>query len=296
MQQKITPHVLFNYTYNRHKKRWSLLLRPILVLPIIILLSCMGVSNSSNLWQLTDMTTITNSISEIYNPITPDATSMRDDTTTVAATNTKTSSESDTTEVTTIINIEHASTLTTPLTPLQNIISYSTLCGTLYLLLWYFIVFDASITMLIPLFLAVPIDFMIVFRKNYPEWMYTTAQYYIKAILSFKLYVFGISDQYPSLTPKNPELTIDLPGWTEPVSRWIPIVRRIILLPNIIMLLFINALWFTFYIFIWIWMIISGTMPLWFHDWTIGLMRWALRIICYSNVYTSNTYPPFSTK
>jgi len=296
MQQKLPPHILFDYTYNRHKKRWSLLLRPILVLPIIVLLSYMGVSGSTYFWQNIDRTKITNSISEAYNPITPDATSMRDDTTTIAATNTQTSSESDNTEVTTVVNIEHASTLTTPPTPLQNIISYSTICGGLYLLLWCYIVFDASLTMLIPLFLSIPIDFMIIFRKNYPEWMYTTAQHYIKVILSFKLYVFGISDQYPSLAPKGPELTIDLPEWTEPVSRWIPIIRRIILLPNILAFLFFNSLWFVLYIFIWIWMVISGTMPLWFHNWTIGLLRWQLRIICYSNVYTSNTYPPFSTK
>jgi hypothetical protein len=148
-----------------------------------------------------------------------------------------------------------------------------------------------------PLFAGSSIWFFIMITGNYPEWFYATVSKYTRYVTSYKLYYFGISDHYPSFYADDPALELELSPWdNQPKSFLSPLLRFINTIPHMIALIFIGMIWYFVYNLVWIWMILTGKMPAFFHRFTVGLIRWNLRLLAYNNLYTTKNYPPFSTK
>lgn len=282
--------LVFHFEASQKKSRLKVLFRPISALPFAIILSLLGTISIFTLFTPLG-TKVIEEIKQSY------STNATNDTITY-----KTPPEEN------ITRIQDSTTQSTPLdkTDLQEAQKtsnwktlaalYAFAFGLPYYLFLMLMAVDAFFRFFIPLSIALPLDLLILFQRSYPIWIYPFITNIITIVLRYKLYVFSITDTYPSFTHSDPKLTLILPEWKEPKSRYMPITRRISTLPHIIIVSLLETCLLIIYTPLWIFSVITGRLPLWYQNMVMGLLRWSLRVHCYSVAYISNQYPPFSTK
>lgn len=290
----------FDYNYRAKRSRLRMLARPFAAVPFILLLNLSGISGIFSASQkLLNMNMLSPSqeapVSEINNYETEQSNPSNPTAHTSAQKKEDTASRTE--------SIEHkAWSLPTKVTSDEPWgwsrikVSIGLLVLLPYSLLLFLFVLDASIMFFTPSFLSLPLDALILCRRSYPEWMHYCIIKMLRIVLHYKLYIFSIADRYPSFSNEDPEMTLTIPPYSPPSSRWLPITRRIAVFPNLLVLLAINIIWLVIYVPMWVYCCTTGTMPHWYHLWTVGILRWSLRITCYAGSYLSNQYPPLTTR
>lgn len=259
--------VRIDYTYMRKQKRLHFFLRPFASIPIIIMLNLIGLSGILN-----PTSSLAKNTFELLNP-----------------------DYSGTT--TTISELpEHPEATLENTTKYAVIKTVPALIILPYLIFLSILVLDACVLFIVPTYISVPLDLFVLFKGQYPPWMYHYIINLITVSIRYKLYVFGISDTYPSFSNSDPNLQLQLPSWKIPSSRFLPIFRKILVAPSIIFFLCANALWLVIFLPVWLYIILSGTKPRWFHNYTILLTQWLIKIIFYAICYTNDEYPHAQNK
>jgi hypothetical protein len=81
----------------------------------------------------------------------------------------------------------------------------------------------------------------------------------------------------------------------EPLSRWLWLVKWLLLIPHAIVLSFLWAAWIVLTFVAWLAILATGRFPRWIFDFNVGVLRWTWRVHYYGyGTLGTDQYPPFS--
>ena len=141
---------------------------------------------------------------------------------------------------------------------------------------------------------VLPLVLMILFRKKYPRWWYDWNLNLAKFALRVRVYFYLMTDVYPA-TDEDQAVHVEMPypdAATE-LNRWLPLVKWFLAIPHFIVLAFLGLAACVVLIIVWFAILFTGIYPRGLFDFMVGVSRWALRVLAYSLILTTDKYPPF---
>jgi hypothetical protein len=146
-------------------------------------------------------------------------------------------------------------------------------------------------------FIVLPTLLMILFRMKYPKWWFNFNLELIKFCARVNAYLLLLRDEYPSTDEEQAvKIKIDYPDVKKDLNRWLPLVKWLLAIPHYIVLAFLFIGLIVLTVLAWFAIIFTGKYPKSFFEYNIGVLRWCLRVECYSLLLTTDKYPPFSLK
>jgi len=136
---------------------------------------------------------------------------------------------------------------------------------------------------------------MIVFRQRYPRWWFDFALE--RARFSTRIWAFLVllTDEYPSTVEEQlVHLQLDYPDVEHDLSRWMPLVKWLLVIPHVIVVGLLTVGAFFGVIFAWFAILFTGRYPRALFDYVVGVGRWWLRVQAYATLLVTDRYPPFS--
>lgn len=136
--------------------------------------------------------------------------------------------------------------------------------------------------------------FAILFTKKYPRSLFDLYVNITRWTANVGAYTSFLRDEYPpfSLEPGKYPVTfeVDYPG---EVSRWLPLVKWILIIPHLIVLGVLGIVAFFVIAIAWSAILFTGRFPRGLFDFTVGVSRWGFRVLAYTYLLRDE-YPPFS--
>ena len=142
--------------------------------------------------------------------------------------------------------------------------------------------------------LSLAIAMMILFKEKYPKWWFEWHIGITKLTYRIAAYVFLMRDEYPS-TDHDQSVHIDVPypDVKNDLKRWMPLVKWILVIPNIIVLIFFFIGVIVSTIFALFAILFTGKYPKSIFNFVEGFLRWTLRVSAYALLLATDEYPPF---
>lgn len=158
-----------------------------------------------------------------------------------------------------------------------------------HLIILYFLSAVASVITIIAFF-------AILFTKKYPKGLFDFYVGVLRWNANVYAYILLLRDDYPpfSWEPGNYPVTLEI-DYPEELSRWAPLYKWLLVIPNVIVLMVIALVAYVLIIVGWFAILFTGKMPRGIHDFVVGTGRWYMRATAYSNLLRDE-YPPFSMK
>lgn len=139
-----------------------------------------------------------------------------------------------------------------------------------------------------------PVMLMILFRQKYPRWWFDFNLQYQRFSTRVIVYMSLLTDDYPSTDEEQGvHLEIDYPDASQ-LNRWMPLVKWILAIPHYVALFVLLIIAAILIVIGWFVILLTGTFPRGFHNFVVGVNRWALRVMAYAFLLTTDEYPPFS--
>lgn len=136
---------------------------------------------------------------------------------------------------------------------------------------------------------------IIVFRFHYPKWWFDFARELTRFSARVGAYVGLLTDLYPSTTEEQSvHVEIDYPDVENDLSRWLPLVKWLLLFPHYVVLMFLAIGAIFVWIIAWFAILFTGSYPRGLFDYMVGVARWGLRVEAYGFLMVTDEYPPFS--
>jgi hypothetical protein len=136
---------------------------------------------------------------------------------------------------------------------------------------------------------------MLAVRAAYPRWWFDFARELTRFGSRIGAYVALLTDRYPStVDEQSVHLEVDYPDVPRDLSRWLPLVKWLLVIPHYIVLvpLFIGAA--VAIVIAWFAILVTGRYPRPLFDYVVGVGRWSLRVEAYAFLLVTDEYPPFS--
>jgi hypothetical protein len=138
--------------------------------------------------------------------------------------------------------------------------------------------------------------FAILFTTKYPEGLFKFAVGYRRWQLNVNAYVTLMRDEYPpfSLDPGQYPAVLEV-DYPEQLNRFLPFIKWLLVIPNIIVLFFLFIAAFVVIIIAFFAILFTKTYPRGLFDFVVGTYRWSERANGYAYLFTDK-YPPFSLR
>ena len=143
--------------------------------------------------------------------------------------------------------------------------------------------------------LFLPLMLMILFRKKYPKWWFDWNLAFNRFNYRVSAYLLLLRDEYPS-TDEEQAIHLDLiyPDAQKELGRGWPLIKWFLAIPHYIVLCFLGIAEFVVLIIAWFAILFTGRYPRGLFDFTVGVMRWGLRVSAYAILLITDKYPKFS--
>lgn len=143
--------------------------------------------------------------------------------------------------------------------------------------------------------LFVPLLLMILFRKKYPKWWFDWNLNLTRFTYRVASYLFLLRDEYPS-TDEEQAVHLDMvyPDAQNQLGRGMPLVKWFLAIPHWIVLFFLGIAAVVVWIIAWFAILFTGRYPRELFDFTVGVLRWLLRVEAYALILVTDKYPAFS--
>ena len=141
---------------------------------------------------------------------------------------------------------------------------------------------------------VIPPLLTIVFREKYPRWWFD----FNLAFLRFDSRVIGYllltGDEYPSTDDEQSvHLDVPYPDVRSDLNRLMPLIKWFLAIPHYLALLVLDLGVVIATIGAWVAIVLTGRHPRCLFDYTVGVMRWHNRVVCYAFALVTDDYPPF---
>ena len=142
--------------------------------------------------------------------------------------------------------------------------------------------------------------FSVLFTKEIPDGIYRAQAMIWRYGWRTMSYAGFLHDTYPTydftMTLEDPggspaELNLDEPPVE--LSRWMPLVKWLAIIPHAIALFFVTLALFFVYIAAFFAVLFTGSMPAGMRRFIVGTHRWTMRVNAYAYLLTDE-YPPFT--
>ena len=141
---------------------------------------------------------------------------------------------------------------------------------------------------------VVPPLLTIVFRRKYPRWWFDFNLAFLRFDNRVIGYILLTSDEYPSTDDEQSlHLEVPYPDVHNDLNRWMPLVKWFLAIPHYVVLLVLDVGVVFATIASWVAIIFTGRHPRGLFDYTVGVMRWHNRVVCYAFALVTDNYPPF---
>jgi hypothetical protein len=136
--------------------------------------------------------------------------------------------------------------------------------------------------------------FAILFTKKYPRGLFQFAVGVQRWSANVTAYAGLLRDEYPpfSSDPGQYPVTYDV-QYPEQLNRWLPLVKWLLVIPNLIVLALLLIVVYFVWIISWFAILFTGRFPRGMFDFIVGALRWNYRLTAYANLMRDE-YPPFS--
>jgi Domain of unknown function (DUF4389) len=140
-----------------------------------------------------------------------------------------------------------------------------------------------------------PLVLMLLFRKKYPKWWFDWNLAFTRFSNRVAAYFLLLRDEYPSTDEEQAvHLELTYPDAQTQLMRGMPLVKWFLAIPHYIVLFFLGIAEIFVWIIAWFAILFTGSYPRSLFDYTVGVMRWGLRVSAYAILLTTDQYPPFS--
>jgi hypothetical protein len=142
--------------------------------------------------------------------------------------------------------------------------------------------------------LAASPSVMILFRQKYPRWWFNGNMALLKFGQLVGAYMSLLRDEYPSTDEeKAVHLEVPYPDVPNEPNHWFPLVKWLLAIPHFIALFFLGIAVMDAVIIAWFAILFTGRYPRNLFDFVVGVQRWAVRVVAYSGLLSTDQYPPF---
>jgi hypothetical protein len=143
--------------------------------------------------------------------------------------------------------------------------------------------------------LFLPLVLMILFRAKYPRWWFDCNLAFTRFSNRIVAFVLLLRDEYPSTDQEQAvHLELVYPDVQNQLKRGMPLVKWFLAIPHYIVLIFLAIAALVVMVIAWFAILFTGKYPRDLFDFTVGVMRWDLRVMSYAYLLITDKYPPFS--
>ena len=132
---------------------------------------------------------------------------------------------------------------------------------------------------------------MILFRSKYPRWWFDFNVEWLRFNERINAYLLLLRDEYPS-TDEEQAVRLHL-EYPSKLSKFLPLVKWLLALPHYFVLLILGVVGLLVTVIAWLIILLIGRYPRGMFYFTVGLLRWGLRVQAYMQVLATDEYPPF---
>jgi hypothetical protein len=142
--------------------------------------------------------------------------------------------------------------------------------------------------------LFLPLVLMILFRNKYPRWWFDWNLAFSRFTYRVGAYFLLLRDEYPSTDEEQAvHLGLVYPDM-QMLSRGMPLVKWFLAIPHYFVLAVLAIGVFVVWIIAWFAILFTGRYPRGMYDFTVGVLRWGLRVSAYAFLLITDKYPDFS--
>jgi hypothetical protein len=143
--------------------------------------------------------------------------------------------------------------------------------------------------------LFLPLVLMILFRNKYPKWWFDWNLAINKFSYRVASYVLLLRDEYPSTDEEQAvHLRLIYPNVQTELGRGWPLIKWFLAIPHYIVLSFLFTAMVVVWIVAWFAILFTGRYPKGIFEFTVGVLRWTLRVSAYAFLLITDKYPAFS--
>jgi hypothetical protein len=138
---------------------------------------------------------------------------------------------------------------------------------------------------------------MLAVRVLYPRWWFDFAREMTRFSARVGAYLALLTDRYPStVDEQSVHLEIDYPDVERDLSRWLPLVKWLLVFPHYVLLVVLWTGVLFAVVAAWFAILATGRYPQALFEYVVGVSRWSLRVGAYAFLLVTDQYPPFSLK
>lgn len=134
--------------------------------------------------------------------------------------------------------------------------------------------------------------FAIVFTGRHPRGLWDLARFYMRWRANAVAYTALLRDEYPPFGEGPYPVTYEV-EYPEQRNRVSVGLRLILVIPQVIVLFFLDLAWFVTAVIAWFAILLTGAYPEGLYRFGVGVLRWTLRVESYV-LLMRDEYPPFS--
>lgn len=258
--------------YQEKHSRLSVLLRPILAFPIMVIMFLMIVPNHSiNLFRVAD----------VVETQTIDTETNYYDFTGVVIQGAKT----------VVDHIPQGTISDGQQEQVQNALVATGIYLSAYLLIipliafsfWFFYVVNVSLVL------------TLLFRKKYPNWWFNWNQSLQSFVLRIYCYSMFLTDKYPSLDAEDSHIKLHLPNpASQELNRFLPLVKWLLVAPMLLLYMVCLVVSFLLIPLSFISILVLGKLPRWIHRVQVAIIHFYLQITAYAYLLVTDRYPLYN--
>jgi hypothetical protein len=129
-------------------------------------------------------------------------------------------------------------------------------------------------------------------RKKYPSWWYSWNQSLQGLVLRIYCYSLFLTDRYPSLEAEDSPIKLHLPDPKEQnLNRVLPLIKWLLVVPYLGIYLVFMAIGFILVPLTFLSILITGKLPRWIHRFQVAVINFYIRIAAYAFLLVTDKWP-----